>query len=545
MDKITALYCRLSIEDRNGRDESNSITNQKEILSRYAKEHGFTNTRLFTDDGISGTIFDRPGLNAMRAEVETGNVATVIVKDRSRLGRSVGENAMLSSLFSRHNVRYIAVLNNSDTADSSQFDFLGTIYDAVNELYVSDLSNKTRASFRNKALNGKHAHGQAPYGYKPSERDKFVWMIDEPAAEIVRRIFDMCKNNIGIVEIGKALHAEGIKNPLAYKAVRDGVAPRRKLKYPDTTWNHKTISTILENREYLGEAVIGKITSKSYKNRHKYTRPEEEWTIHENAHEFIIDRDTFETVQRIRSTRHRRAKAGDMGVLNGIMFCADCGSRMRIKRQVKVGLDGTKITYDYYVCSKSILPAGYSTCTLHSIKRQDIEVSVLAAIQEVFIEAKSDETQFAERLKSDKGKETAQRLSRMRTELSKANKQISDIDETINMLYSDRTKGIITVERFQSMLVNYESKQEMLKAKVSEFEQFLNKIEVQSSNADRFISIVRKRTDVNALTAEVVNDFIEKVLIGKPEYIGHRQKKQSVEILFNYIGNISGVEVEK
>ena len=543
MDKITALYCRLSVEDRNSRDESNSITNQKEILTRYAKEHGFANTRLYVDDGISGTIFDRPGLNAMKAEVEAGNVATVIVKDRSRLGRSVGENAMLSSVFSRHGVRYIAVLNNSDTADSSQFDFLGTIYDAVNELYVSDMSNKTRASFRNKALNGRHACTQAPYGYMPSQRDKFVWEVDKPAAEVVRRIFDMCKSNIGMTEIARILHKEGIKNPTAYKAERDGTPPRKQLKYPDTNWCHNVIVTILDNREYLGDAVLSKITTKSYKDHRRHAKPESEWIIHENAHEAIIDRETFETVQRIRANRHRHAKAGDLGVLNGVLFCGDCGGRMRLRRQVIDGRGGVKNTYDYYACKNSMGPAEYRSCTSHSIKRQGVEEMVLTAIQEVFIEVKNSEAKFSERVRTIKSGEAMQSLSRTRSEFSKINKQIRDIEETIDLLYNDRKNGIISIERFQSMLANQESKQETLKAKAAEYEQLLTASQEQTTNADRFISLVRKRTDISELTAEVVNDFIDKVLISEPEHLGWRQKRQPIEVSFNYIGNISGVVV--
>ena len=543
MGKYTALYCRLSQEDRNGRDESNSITNQKEILSRYANEHGFTNTLFFVDDGISGTTFDRPGLNAMKAEVEAGNIATVIVKDRSRLGRNVGETAMLSSVFSRHDVRYIAVLNNSDTALDNQFDFLGTIYDAVNEMYVADGSNKTRASFKNKALNGKHASTQAPYGYMPSENDKFVWTVDEPAAAVVRRIFDMCKSNVGMTEIGKRLQAEGIKNPTAYKAERNGVALRKRLIHPNTTWGHMTIVSILANREYTGAAVLSKITTKSYKDHRRFAKPEDEWIIHENAHEAIIDKDVFETVQRIRDGRRRHAKSGDLGVLNGILYCNDCGGRMHLKRQVVNGRAGTKNTYDYYVCKNSRSHTEYVSCTSHAIKREAVEETVLALIQEVFARVKSNEARFTEGLKSTKNKEAEQSISRARSELGKLKKQISDIDETINMLYGDRTKGIITVERFQLMLDSYEGKQATLKAKASEYEHMLDEVQEQTANADRFISLIRKRTDISELTAEVVNDFVAKILIGEAEHTGWRQKKQPIEVSFNYIGNISGVEM--
>ena len=300
--KITALYCRLSKEDFDS-GESNSIVHQKEILTKYAKDHGFGNTRYFVDDGVSGTLFSRPGLDALLAEVRTGGVATVIIKDQSRIGRDVIEVGLLKRTFDEFDVRLIAANDNLDTANG--FDIMSIFRDVFNEWFVADTSKKIRAVFKAKALNGQHSNSVAPYGYKPSDADKFVWAVDEPAADVVRDVFKMCVDGMGPQYIAQELSRLGLKIPQIYKSERDGVPPKHIPKRPDTMWHTSVIAGILSNREYTGAAVINRKTSKSYKDHRKYVKPEDEWIIHENAHPAIIDDQTWETVQRIRANRRQ------------------------------------------------------------------------------------------------------------------------------------------------------------------------------------------------------------------------------------------------
>lgn len=539
MAKITALYCRLSKDDPIG-EESNSIAHQKDMLTKYAKDRGFTNIQFFVDDGVTGTIFDRPGLNSMLDEVRAGNVAVAIVKDQSRIGRDVIEVGLLKRTFDEYDVRFIAAEDGLDTANG--FDIMSIFRNVFNEWYVADTSKKIRAVFKNKAKSGKHANGQAPYGYMASDTDKFVWIVDEPAAEVVREIYKLCVDGMGLTAIGNTLQARGIKNPMAYKAERDSTSTRIPLKHPDTTWGHGTVKTILLNREYTGAAVIGKITSKSYKDHRKYKKPEEEWSIHENAHEAIIDKDTFETVQRLRQGRRRLAKAGDYGVLNGMLFCNECGGRMHLKRQVKTGKDGVTHTYNYYVCRNSRSHTQYVTCTSHAIKREELELAVLSRIQSITAFAKNDEAKFTEMLKADSSKEAKRVLARARAEFSKANKRISEIGPIIKKLYEDRVNGILTDEQFQSLMTDYKNEETELKTRVSAFEQLLDEAQDQTTNVDRFMRLVRSRTDITELSADVTHEFIEKIVVGKPEYIKYRLKKQPIRIFFTHIGEIGGVE---
>lgn len=343
--KITALYCRLSREDFE-EGESNSIVHQKEILNRYAKERGFANPRFFVDDGVSGTMFSRPGLNSMLEEIRAGNVGTVIIKDQSRIGRDVLEVGLLKRTFEEHNVRFIAANDNLDTANG--FDVMSIFRDVFNEWFVADTSKKIRAVFKAKAEAGKHHNTIAPFGYQPSKDDPFVWDTDEPAAEIVREIFAMCLSGMGPTHIAKALRERKLDIPDVYRRKKNGLA-LPELKRPHHYWTSSVIADILDRREYTGTAVTNRATIKSYKDRTVIHKPLEEWTMFEDAHPAIIDKETFETVQSIRSGRKRMTRLGDMGALNGKLYCEDCGGKLHIKRRA----NGDKAAYVYYICRNS------------------------------------------------------------------------------------------------------------------------------------------------------------------------------------------------
>ena len=541
--KITALYCRLSKEDFDS-GESNSIVHQKEILTKYAKDHGFGNTRFFVDDGVSGTLFSRPGLDALLAEVRTGGVATVIIKDQSRIGRDVIEVGLLKRTFDEFDVRLIAANDNLDTANG--FDIMSIFRDVFNEWFVADTSKKIRAVFKAKAQNGQHSNSVAPYGYKPSDADKFVWAVDEPAAGVVRDIFKMCAGGLGPQYIAKELSSRGLKIPQIYKAERDGVPPKHIPKRPDTMWHTSVVVGILSNMEYTGTAVLNRKTSRSYKDHRKYVKPEEDWIIHENAHPAIIDSGTWETVQRIRANRRQvKRKTYDKGALEGSIYCLDCGDRLYAKRNSRTNPDGTVRNYCYYVCKNSRTYSDNSCCTPHSIQREALEAVVLQDLQRVIRLAKTDERKFAEKLTAASTRENERGLQKAKNELAKAKTRISTLDRIISKLYEDNVEGKISDERFATMLAGYENEQTDLRSKSVELESLISESTSHTESIESFLRVVHSFTEVTELTPEIVHEFISEVRVGEavytPPQYSHwgRGKTQEIRITYNFIGDVS------
>ena len=537
-DKITALYCRLSKEDLQSGD-SNSIVHQKEILTKYARDHRFGNTQFFIDDGVSGTVFSRPGLDAMLEEVKAGRVATVIIKDQSRIGRDVLEVGLLKRTFDEYDVRLIAANDNLDTAQG--FDIMSIFRDVFNEWFVADTSKKIRAVSKAKALNGKHHSTQAPYGYMPSAEDKLVWAIDEPAAEIVRDVFKMYISGLGTTAIAKKLRARGIKIPTIHKAERDNKPPRKKIKYSETHWTNGAVISILDNLEYTGAAVMQKISKKSYKDHKAFKRPEEEWVIHENAHEAILSKETFETVKRLRQSRRKPSKTGDLGVLNGLMVCEDCGGKLHLKRQVKKGKDDVRLEYNYYECKNARQFSEFASCECHAIKREPLEQLVLEDIQRIMKLVKKDESGFVNMVTATEDKERKQSVKKADSELTKAKYRIVELNRIINRTYEDNVSGKLSDERFAQMLSDFETEQTELRSLVAELEEIVGEANTQTENADRFLRLVRSYTEPTELSGEIVREFIEKIVVGKAEHSnrGYRFKKQRVRIVYSYIGEFT------
>ena len=423
-DKITALYERLSKDDE-AEGDSNSIVHQKEILEAYAKRNGFSNIHHFVDDGVSGTLFRRPGLDALLDEVRAGRVGTVIIKDQSRIGRDVLEVGLLKRTFDEFNVRLIATNDNLDTANG--FDIMSMFRDVFNEWFVADTSKKIRAVMKAKAQAGKHHNSIAPFGYKPSKDDPFVWDIDEPAAQIVREIYQMCIGGMGPTYIAKALRTRNLDRPEVYARKRDGKTPLQ-YKTPNNYWCASNITTILANREYLGTAVTNRITVKSYKDKTRIYRPVDDWIMFENAHPAIICQETYDVVQRIRDGRRRPTKLGDMGVLNGRLFCEDCGSKLHIKRRA----NGEKAMYTYYVCCRSRSHSdGFGKCTPHSIRKEAVEQLILADIQRVFSLAKDYEARFVEAACSQSRRDTGEDEKKAQADYINAENRIRHLDAII------------------------------------------------------------------------------------------------------------------
>jgi DNA invertase Pin-like site-specific DNA recombinase len=526
--KITALYCRLSSEDRNFETggESNSIKNQKVILEKYAKEHGFTNIRFFVDDGISGTLFSRPALNAMLEEVNNDNVAVVITKDQSRIGRDVLEVGLLKRQFEEHNVRFIAAADNLDTANG--FDIMSIFRDVFNEFYVADTSKKIRAVKKTNALQGK-AGRRVPYGYY-TEEDKSVWLIDEYAASIVNEIFKKFTAGINPTEIGRGFYERKILSPMYYFQKSESIEKKQ------ITWHISSIIKILENPAYIGKFVALKSTTQSYKNHKQIAIPEDEWIVIENHHPPLVSDEMFETAQRLRQSRRRRSKSGEAGVLSGLAFCADCNATMTICNSGK---------HSYYICSRfrsrnNLL--NEKDCTRHSIVRADLEAIALAKIQETISLATTDKEKFTEFVYRSSNKDSDKAIKLKTAERDKAKKRVAELDKIISRIYEDHVAEKISDERFAKMLTGYENEQSELSGSAKRLEVEINELKGKVTKLDSFMKLVEKYGTIPELTVESARLFIERIVIHEPIYRdGNTKDKESqkVEVYLMYLGEFN------
>lgn len=529
-DKITALYCRLSRDDELQGD-SNSIRNQKEILQKFAVTNGFLNTSLFVDDGYSGTTFDRPDWNRLINLVNDGKVGTVIVKDLSRLGRNYLQVGFYTEvLFPDADVRFIAVNNNIDSNNQVESD-IAPFLNIFNEFYAKDTSRKIRAVFKAKGESGKPLATHPPYGYIKDPLDKTKWIIDEEAAEIVREIFGLCVDGYGISQIANQLTDRKVMNPTAHaKANGFSIADNRTSK-ESYWWNADTVSKILSRREYLGSTVNFKTYSKSYKNKRKLARDPSDWKIFENTHEAIIDRETFDIVQRVREGRRRRTPMGEPNMLSGMLYCADCGRKMYQSRTRSL-----KREQDHFVCSAyRKIQHG---CTAHSIRNVIVEKILLNEIQRLTSYIRSHEEEFVELVMNKSKSELAKTLRESKKALDKAQERSKKIDDIFKKLYEDNADGKISDERFAKMITTYEAEQKELESRSEELKAVIAQNNDNVEGANRFISQVRKYTDIQELSAGLIREFVDKVYVSEKQVVDGK-KIQKIRILWNCIGEFT------
>ena len=519
-EKITALYCRLSVDDRN-EGESNSIINQKNILAKYAQEHGFTNTRFFVDDGVSGTLFSRPGLNAMLEEVNNDNVAVVIIKDQSRIGRDVLEVGLLKRQFEEHNVRFIAAADGLDSADG--FDIMSIFRDVFNEFFVADTSKKIRAVHRENALKGKSA-GRLPYGYKRVEGDSGKWEIDEEVAHIVVELFKKYTSGSSISDICRDLTARGVLTPDNHRYKRTTTGP----------WRVSSVWPMLAERAYVGTFCVQKSSTISYKNKKRIHYPEEEWVVIENHHAAIIDIETFETAQRLRGTRRKRLAHGETSILSGLVKCKDCSATMSYARQ------GSNGEYPNFIC-KTYRAADCNNvhrCTRHGIRVEDLEQVVLSQIQDTVRLAKDNEKKFATRVYKSTNANNEKLIKIKTAELSKAERRIAELDGIIKRLYEDHIAGNFDVSRFKKFLADYEGEQAKLTAAIIALRVEIAELEGKTANLQSFLNLVEQVGEITELTDKIARMFVEKVVVHEAVYKPGTRKKlsQEIEVYFAYIG---------
>lgn len=531
-DKITALYCRLSRDDEN-EGVSGSIKNQTEILQQYAAENGFKNTRLFIDDGFSGTTFDRPAFNEIMKLGEEGKIATLIVKDHSRLGRNrLVVGSLLEEEFDRMGIRYIAIMDNIDTKDG--ISDLVPMQDWFNEWHAKNTSDKVRKVFKSKGESGKPLTSNPPFGYMKSPDDKYQWIIDEPAAEIVKRIFKMCVSGMGPSQIANKLSAEKVPTPTEY-----WISMGRKCGKPPSVpfhWCPAMIANILKRQEYCGDTVNFRSTTKSFKNKKRVDRPESEWVIFENTHPAIVDRDTFKLVQKIREGRHRQTRTGKVSIFSGLVFCEDCGQKMYYQSGKKERRDPP-----HFMCSS--YSKNPDTCTSHYIGERTLTKLVLESMRRVFLNIQAFEKEFVrkqlESYDSDKKKE----LTAKRREFEKAKKRIAEIDKLIQRIYEDNVIGKLSDERFATLSNTYETEQKELKEKLPEMESYLEAETDKTVNLQKFVQKVKAITEPTELTGELVHEFIDKIVVSSARYLDGK-RYQIIDIYYNGVGIIKPLNPE-
>ena len=527
-EKITALYCRLSRDDELSGD-SNSIVHQKEILSAYAEKRGFENTRFYVDDGYSGTNFNRPDFLRMMDDVNNGLVGTIIVKDMSRFGRDyIMVGYYTEIMLPQRDIRFIAVNDNVDSENQADNDFT-PFRNIINEWYAKDTSKKIRSVLKAKGNSGKHLSVIPPFGYKKDPNDKEKWIIDEDAAQIVRKIYRLYLDGNTMGGIARMLTAEGIETPKLYAENR-GIKHYKAATYPEI-WSRISVEYILSNYEYTGSTVNFKTKRKSFKNKKQWIQSKEDWAVFEGTQEAIIDKETFETVQKMRGTKRAYTKFNEVNIFSGLLYCADCGGRMTIRRRKE---DRRK---DAFICS-TYRKKKKNLCTEHAIKVSALEQIVLQDIRKVCSYVKQYEQEFVEDFRKCSVKESARLQSAGKNELKKAESRLSEIERIIVKLYEEKVCGRMPEERFELLAKNYETEQTELKQKTEALKASLIAAKETDSSLAKFISLVRSYTEVKELTPEILNSFIDKIYIGKPERIDGK-RVQEVKIVYKLIGAVN------
>ena len=531
-EKITALYERLSRDDFGKDDdqqrESNSISNQKAMLEEFAARQGFTNIVHFTDDGISGTCFDRPGFLAMMKEVEAGNVEYLCIKDMSRMGRDYLKVGQIMEILRQRGVRLIAI---NDGVDSARGDDDFTPFrNIMNEYYARDTSRKIRSTFQSKGKSGKHLTGTVIYGYLWNEaRDQ--WLVDPEAAEVVKRIFAMTIDGYGPYQIASKLKEEKVLIPSAYLA-RHGEGVNKNKTFKDVYgWGSSTICNILEKREYLGHTINFK-TRKHFKDKKSHYVPEDEWTIFENTHEAIIDQQTFDLVQKIRGNVRRYPDGwGEAAPLTGLLYCADCGGKMYVHRTN----NGKRISQ--YTCSQySKVPVGKLCTTQHRIN-EDVVLSLVSEMLKAIAEyAKHDRAEFVRVVQEAQSSQQTAEVKKQRTRLATAKQRVSELEVLLCKIYEDNILGKLSDSRYATLDAQYEKEQSELTAEISVLEKAVKSYEKHEKDADRFIALIDKYENFDKLTIAMLNEFIEKILVHERDRKGSIQTTQEVEIYFNFVG---------
>ena len=527
--KITALYERLSRDD-DQQGESNSIANQKKLLESYAAQHGFPNPVHFTDDGISGTQFDRPGFMALMKEVEAGNVEYLCLKDMSRMGRDYLKVGQIMEVLRQKGVRLIAV---NDGVDSARGDDDFTPFrNIMNEFYCRDISRKIRSTFQAKGKSGKHLTGTVIYGYLWNEtRDK--WLVDPEAAEVVKRIYQMTIDGMGPYQIARKLSEEQVLIPSAYLAQHGEGVNKNKTFKDIYGWGSSTVVEILKKREYLGHTINFK-TRKHYKDKKSHYVPEDEWTIFENTHEAIIDQQTFDLVQKIRSNVRRYPNGwGETAPLTGLLYCVDCGGKMYVHRTN----NGKRISQ--YTCSQySKFPVGVLCKTQHRINESVVLELISELLKAIAEYASHDRAEFIRVVQEAQDSQQTAEVRKKKTRLATAKNRLKELEVLLCKIYEDNILGKLPDSRYATLDAQYGKEQSELTEEISSLEASLSAFEKNKKSAESFISLIDKYQSFDNMTITMLNEFIDKILVHERDRKGSRDTTQEIEVYFNFVGRL-------
>ena len=526
-EKITPLYERLSRDDEL-QGESNSISNQKQMLEDFARRNGLPNPTHFTDDGISGTRFDRPGFLAMMEEVEAGRVEAIVIKDMSRLGRDYLKVGQVMEVLRQRGVRLIAI---NDGVDSLKGDDDFTPFrNIMNEFYARDTSRKIRSVFKSKGMSGKHLTGTVIYGYLWDEKREH-WLVDEEAAEVVRRIFSLTLEGYGPYQIACKLSADRIEIPVVHLArFNEGVNRSKPVKDP-YGWGSSTIVNILKKREYLGHTINFK-TRKHFKDKKSHYVSEDEWTIFENTHEAIIDQQTFDLAQKIRSNVRRYPNGwGEAAPLTGLLYCADCGGKMYVHRTN----NGKRISQ--YTCSNyTKVPCGTLCPTQHRINESAVLTLVSDTLRAIAEYSRNDRTEFIHTVQETQIAQQSADISKKRRRLAAAQKRAGELEKLICKIYEDNALGKLPDARYKALDAQYAKEQDALEIEIAELEKAVTGYEQSQKSAEKFIALIDKYENFDTLTNTMLNEFVEKILVHERARKGSQDTTQEIEIYFNFLG---------
>lgn len=551
--KITALYERLSRDDELQGD-SNSIINQKAMLESYARQNGFMNVRHYTDDGYSGGDFERPAWKQMMRDIDAGMIDTVIAKDMSRIGRDYLQVGFYTEIqFREKGIHFIAISNGVDSNDQSSSEF-APFLNIMNEWYLRDCSRKIRSTLKAKGNEGRHISSVAIYGYKKDPEDSSHWLIDEEAAEVVRRIFRLTIEGYSTHQIANLLTEEKVEKPSYYLEKKGYGTYHNRCDMSDPyNWRDCTIRSILMKPEYIGKTVNFRTYSKSYKDKARRINDKENWMVAENTQEPIIDENTWKLVQKLRKTRRRIDNLGEANPLTGLLFCADCGSKMHNHRSEshpildKNGNDTGRVspTYDYYQCSgnENARVRRKDKCSSHFVRSEAIREIVLEVIRFASASAIEDEQSFRERMLSEHRKQMEESTTEISEQLERDQKRFEELDLLIQNLYEANVTGKISDRRFKMLSDKYEKEQTDLEERIAEAEAQIAEADAQATAADDFLQIVKSFSDFSTLTTPMLNEFVEKILVHEGVKVDG-EREQEIEIYLKFIGKVELPAVE-
>ena len=527
-ERIAALYERLSRDDEL-QGESNSISNPKRMLEDFALKNHLPHPTHFTDDGISGTRFDRPGFTAMMDEVESGNVACIVVKDMSRLGRDYLKVGQVMELLRQKEVRLVAINDGVDTIRGD--DDFTPFRNIMNEYYARDTSKKIKSVFKAKGMSGKHVSSCPPYGYLKSSEDKNLWLVDEEAAEIVRRIFQMTMDGYGPYQIAQRLEADKIEMPARHLQRHGaGLHQHRVFKNP-YHWGSSTVVNILKKREYLGHTVNFK-TRKHFKDKKSHYVDESEWTIFENTHEAIIDQETYDNVQRIRGNVRRYPDGwGEAHPLTGLMYCADCGGKMYVHRTN----NGKRIAQ--YTCSQyGKVPCGTLCPTQHRINADFVLQLITDTLRAITTFSQDDHEAFVQTVQEAQASRQTTDVTKSKKRLTVARKRLTELETLLCKIYEDHLLGKLPDARYTVLDSQYSKEQGALADEIAVLEQQTQSAEQAKKSADCFIEMIERYEHFDVLTNRMLNELVKKIVVHEREHKGCRDTTQEIEIHFNFVG---------